>query len=75
MPSLGVGAANFWEAGSAGELSVPAPASVLLRRKGRTATPAIDEPPRTGARGYHLGPARAPRRQPRPLGRSGRHGP
>ncbi|MFB6675451.1 polysaccharide lyase 8 family protein [Streptomyces sp. NPDC056390] len=48
VPSLGVSAANFWQAGSAGELTVSAPASVLLRRKGRTATLTVSEPPRTG---------------------------
>ncbi|MEU1463656.1 polysaccharide lyase 8 family protein [Streptomyces sp. NPDC005727] len=48
VPSLGVTAVNFWEAGTAGGLSAAAGASVLVRRRGRTATLWISEPPRTG---------------------------
>ncbi|MFI6489637.1 polysaccharide lyase 8 family protein [Streptomyces sp. NPDC050564] len=46
--SLGLTAANFWEAGTAGPLSASAGASVLVRRRGRTATLCVSEPPRTG---------------------------
>ncbi|MFF2026003.1 polysaccharide lyase 8 family protein [Streptomyces sp. NPDC058171] len=45
---LGVLAANFWRAGSAGGLTLSAPASVLVRLRGRTATLCVSEPPRTG---------------------------
>ncbi|MGI3198153.1 polysaccharide lyase beta-sandwich domain-containing protein [Streptomyces sp. GLT-R25] len=48
MPSLGLTAANFWRAGSAGPLTASAPASVLVRRRARTATLSVSEPPRTG---------------------------
>lgn len=58
VPSLGLTAANFWQAGSAGGLTVSAPASVLLRERpahaaqgrhgGRTASLCVAEPPRTG---------------------------
>ena len=46
--SLGLTAANFWRAGRAGPLTASAPASVLVRRRGRTATLSVSEPPRTG---------------------------
>jgi hyaluronate lyase len=46
--SLGLTAANFWEAGTAGPLSASAGASVLVRHRGRTATLCVSEPPRTG---------------------------
>jgi hyaluronate lyase len=46
--SLGLTAANFWQAGTAGPLTVSAGASVLVRRRGRTATLCVSEPPRTG---------------------------
>ncbi|MGW7196478.1 polysaccharide lyase 8 family protein [Streptomyces chryseus] len=46
--SLGVTAANFWQPGTVERLTVSAPASVLVRAKGRTATLAVSEPPRTG---------------------------
>ncbi|MFE7272319.1 polysaccharide lyase 8 family protein [Streptomyces sp. NPDC057623] len=49
VPSLGLTAANFWQPGTAGPLTVSAGASVLLRRRGRTATLCVSEPPRTGA--------------------------
>jgi hyaluronate lyase len=48
VPSLGLTAANFWRAGTAGPLTASAPASVLVRRRGRTATLSVSEPPRTG---------------------------
>ncbi|MET8228999.1 polysaccharide lyase 8 family protein [Streptomyces sp. NPDC005301] len=46
--SLGLTAANFWTAGTAGPLTSTAGASVLVRRRGRTATLCVSEPPRTG---------------------------
>ncbi|MEX2983810.1 polysaccharide lyase family 8 super-sandwich domain-containing protein [Streptomyces sp. C36] len=49
IPSLGLTAANLWQPGTAGPLTVTAPASVLVRRHGRTATLHLAEPPRTGA--------------------------
>ncbi|TQJ90222.1 polysaccharide lyase 8 family protein [Streptomyces sp. SLBN-31] len=48
VPSLGVTAANFWQPGTAGPLTASASASVLLRRRGRTATLCVSEPTRTG---------------------------
>ncbi|MFC9961515.1 polysaccharide lyase 8 family protein [Streptomyces nigra] len=48
VPSLGVTAAVFWEPGTAGPLTAGAGASVLVRRRGRTATLCVSEPPRTG---------------------------
>ncbi|WP_399897386.1 polysaccharide lyase 8 family protein [Streptomyces sp. BBFR51] len=45
---LGLTAANFWQAGTAGPLTATAGASVLVRRRGRTATLCVSEPPRTG---------------------------
>ncbi|MEU6374663.1 polysaccharide lyase 8 family protein [Streptomyces sp. NPDC046909] len=48
VPSLGLTAANFWQAGTAGPLTATAGAGVLLRREGRTATLCVSEPPRTG---------------------------
>ncbi|MFI6104059.1 polysaccharide lyase 8 family protein [Streptomyces sp. NPDC051310] len=45
---LGLTAANFWQPGRSGPLGATAPASVLLRRNGRTATLHASEPPRTG---------------------------
>ena len=48
VPSLGLTAANFWRAGRAGPLTASARASVLVRRRGRTATLSVSEPPRTG---------------------------
>lgn len=60
VPHLGLSAANFWRAGSAGRLTSGAPASVLVRKGGdarqdgrhgggrRTATLHVSEPPRTG---------------------------
>ncbi|MFI5552567.1 polysaccharide lyase 8 family protein [Streptomyces sp. NPDC051738] len=48
VPSLGLTAANFWQPGTAGPITASAGASVLLRRRGRTATLCVSEPPRTG---------------------------
>ncbi|MEV5438088.1 polysaccharide lyase 8 family protein [Streptomyces sp. NPDC052682] len=48
VPSLGLTAANFWQPGTVGPLTSSAPASVLVRRRGRTATLCVSEPPRTG---------------------------
>ncbi|WP_327084876.1 polysaccharide lyase 8 family protein [Streptomyces viridochromogenes] len=48
VPSLGLTAATFWQPGTAGPLTASAGASVLLRRRGRTATLCVSEPPRTG---------------------------
>ncbi|WP_217162476.1 polysaccharide lyase 8 family protein [Streptomyces sp. AC512_CC834] len=46
--SLGLTAANFWKPGTAGPLTATAGASVLVRRRGRTATLCVSEPPRSG---------------------------
>lgn len=48
VPSLGCTAANFWHAGAAGPLSATGGASVLIVRRGRSATLCVSEPPRTG---------------------------
>ncbi|WP_435879188.1 polysaccharide lyase 8 family protein [Streptomyces tuirus] len=48
VPSLGCTAATFWQAGTAGPLSASGGASVLVVRRGRTATLCVSEPPRTG---------------------------
>ncbi len=48
LPSLGLTAATFWQAGTAGPLAASAGASVLVRRRGGTATLCVSEPPRTG---------------------------
>ncbi|OXS32238.1 lyase [Streptomyces sp. XY006] len=48
VPSLGLTAANFWQAGTVGPLTASAGASVLTVRRGRTATLCVSEPPRTG---------------------------
>ncbi|MFF9584204.1 polysaccharide lyase 8 family protein [Streptomyces achromogenes] len=49
VPRPGVTACTFWAAGTVGELTVSAGASVLVVRRGRTASLRISEPPRTGA--------------------------
>ncbi|MFE2098718.1 polysaccharide lyase 8 family protein [Streptomyces sp. NPDC059468] len=49
VPALGLTAVNLWEAGTVGGLTVSAGASVLVRRRGGTATLCVSEPPRTGA--------------------------
>ncbi|MDQ8701910.1 polysaccharide lyase 8 family protein [Streptomyces sp. LHD-70] len=48
VPSLGLTAANFWTPGTVRDLTVTGPASVLLRRRGRTAGLTVSEPTRTG---------------------------
>ncbi|QFR00533.1 polysaccharide lyase 8 family protein [Streptomyces phaeolivaceus] len=48
VPSLGLIGANFWQPGTVGPLTASAGASVLVRRRGRTATLHVSEPPRTG---------------------------
>ncbi|MET9369140.1 polysaccharide lyase 8 family protein [Streptomyces griseoflavus] len=48
VPSLGLTAANFWRPGTAGPLTAGSAASVLLRRRGRTATLCVSGPTRTG---------------------------
>ncbi|MFF5104922.1 polysaccharide lyase 8 family protein [Streptomyces sp. NPDC000134] len=48
VPALGLTAANFWEAGTAGPLTVTRGASVLVRRRARTLALRVSEPPRTG---------------------------
>ncbi|MBE4774675.1 hyaluronate lyase [Streptomyces sp. cf124] len=48
VPSLGLFGANFWQPGTAGPLTASAGTSVLVRRRGRTATLCVSEPPRTG---------------------------
>lgn len=48
VDSLGLTAANFWQAGETGRLAVTAPAGVLVRQRGRGATVHVSEPPRTG---------------------------
>ncbi|MGK5547738.1 polysaccharide lyase family 8 super-sandwich domain-containing protein, partial [Streptomyces sp. URMC 127] len=49
LPALGLTAAAFWAPGTAGPLTASAPAAVLVRDHGRTATLHMAEPPRTGA--------------------------
>ncbi|MER7223635.1 polysaccharide lyase 8 family protein [Streptomyces rubradiris] len=49
VPRPGVTACTFWGAGTVGELTVSAGASVLVVRRGRTASLRVSEPPRTGA--------------------------
>ncbi|WP_370415059.1 polysaccharide lyase 8 family protein [Streptomyces fradiae] len=48
VPSLGLTAANYWRAGTVDRLTASAPASVLLRRTGTTATLRTAEPMRSG---------------------------
>ncbi|WP_225837797.1 polysaccharide lyase 8 family protein [Streptomyces sp. NK08204] len=48
VPRLGLTAAAFWRTGSVGGLTASAGSSVLVRRRGRTATVCVSEPPRTG---------------------------
>lgn len=48
VPALGLTCAHFWRPGTTGPLTATAPASVLLRRRRRTATLHIAEPTRTG---------------------------
>ncbi|MGW1191645.1 polysaccharide lyase 8 family protein [Streptomyces sp. NPDC002559] len=46
--ALGLTAANFWRAGTAGPLSATAPASVLVRRRRGTTTLCVSGPDRSG---------------------------
>lgn len=48
VPSLGLTAANFWQPGTVGPLTMTAAGCVLVRRRGRTVTICVGEPPRTG---------------------------
>lgn len=48
VPSLGLTAANLWQAGTVDRLTLSAPASVLLRRGGPTVTLRVSEPVRSG---------------------------
>ncbi|MFJ5609119.1 polysaccharide lyase 8 family protein [Streptomyces sp. NPDC093221] len=48
VPSLGVTAANFWNAGTVGALTVTAPAAILIRVTGSTATVSVSDPTHTG---------------------------
>ncbi|OLZ64971.1 lyase [Streptomyces sp. IMTB 2501] len=48
VPRLGLTGANFWRAGTVGDLAVSAGASMLVVRRGRSATLRVSEPPRTG---------------------------
>ncbi len=48
VPSPGLTFADFRQPGTVGPLTGTAPASVAVRRRGRTAAPHIGEPPRTG---------------------------
>lgn len=47
--SLGLTAANFWQPGTVGPLTVTAPSSALVRSNRHTASLHFSEPPRTGA--------------------------
>ncbi|KOV90810.1 polysaccharide lyase 8 family protein [Streptomyces sp. NRRL B-3648] len=49
VPRLGLTACTFWRAGTVGDVAASAGASVLVVRRGRTATLHISEPPRSGA--------------------------
>ncbi|MEV0452922.1 polysaccharide lyase 8 family protein [Streptomyces sp. NPDC050600] len=48
VPSLGLTAASFWQAGTVDRLTVSAPASLLLRRSRSTVTLRVSEPVRSG---------------------------
>ncbi|MEU2184868.1 polysaccharide lyase 8 family protein [Streptomyces thermolilacinus] len=48
LRALGLTFAHFWRPGTTGPLTATAPASVLVRRRGRTATLHTAEPTRTG---------------------------
>ncbi len=48
VPSLGLTAANLWQAGTVGPLTVTAPASVLVRRRRSVLDLRVSEPLRTG---------------------------
>lgn len=48
VPSLGVTAANFWTSGTVGAVTASAPAAVLIRVTGSTATISVSDPTHTG---------------------------
>ncbi|WP_190018585.1 polysaccharide lyase 8 family protein [Streptomyces lucensis] len=48
VPRAGLTGASFWRAGTVGDLTASAGASVLVVRRGRRATLCVSEPPRTG---------------------------
>ncbi|WP_234106367.1 polysaccharide lyase 8 family protein [Streptomyces venezuelae] len=48
VPSLGLTAANLWQAGTVGRLTATAPASVLVRRRRSVLDLRVSEPLRTG---------------------------
>ncbi len=49
VPSLGFTGVNLWFAGTVGEVTTGAPASVLIRESGTTATVCVSGPLRDGA--------------------------
>ncbi|MGV9274221.1 polysaccharide lyase 8 family protein [Streptomyces griseosporeus] len=49
VPALGLTGVNFWLAGTVGDVTVSAPASVLIRQSGGTATVCVSGPLRDGA--------------------------
>ncbi|MFJ8080509.1 polysaccharide lyase 8 family protein [Streptomyces sp. NPDC096205] len=49
VPALGYTGANFWLAGTVGDITVTAPASVMVRESGGTATICVSGPLRDGA--------------------------
>ncbi|MFI0987051.1 polysaccharide lyase 8 family protein [Streptomyces exfoliatus] len=49
VPALGFTGVNFWLAGTVGDVTVGAPASVLIRESGTTATICVSGPLRDGA--------------------------
>ncbi|MGC0332641.1 hyaluronate lyase [Streptomyces sp. SAI-170] len=49
VPALGYRGANFWLAGTVGDITVTAPASVMVRESGGTATICVSGPLRDGA--------------------------
>ncbi|GGU05711.1 hypothetical protein GCM10010272_58730 [Streptomyces lateritius] len=69
VPSLGLTAANRWRAGTVGDLTVTAPASVLVRRRRSVlAVAGLAVAAHRTAAGARLGPAGPPGDLPRPLG-------
>lgn len=48
LPAIGLTAANFWRAGTAGPLTATGPVSALVRRRGRSAELCLADPERTG---------------------------
>jgi hyaluronate lyase len=49
VPTLGFTGINFWYAGTVGDVTVSAPASVLIRVSGSTATICVSDPKREAA--------------------------